>query len=104
MSTVNVKITAQYFENYAYSDGGEPKWKPKGGQVFNLKMNSDHLYFDQHTLIEFFSAMLKNKSNDLCRYEYNTHEVEFSDPIELDAAEFEAEVEKMFPRKEHLVS
>lgn len=100
MATVNVKITAHYFENYAYSDGGEPKWKAKGVQVFNLKMNSDHLYFDRHTLKGFFSAMLKNKSNDLCRYIYTTHEVEFSDPIELDAAEFEAEIEKKFAPKE----
>lgn len=96
MSTVTVNINAQYFENYAFSEGGAAKWKAKGCQVFNLKMDADHLMFDKDVLVELFSAMLKNQSNNLYSYHYDSHDVQFVDPIALDAAEFEAEIQKKF--------
>ena len=46
MMNCTVKVMAQYFENY--SDTKTPYWKPKGGQEFQIVIDSDTiLYSDE---------------------------------------------------------
>ena len=75
-----VIVTAQYHENKAFWEGGEA-WKPKGGQEFILKSESDHFMYAEEECVEVIKEMLKERSNNLCRFTYITHELKFHDPI-----------------------
>lgn len=88
-SLCNVKVMAQYYENYnvgadginVYGDG-KPHWKPKGGQEFIFPIESDWvMYSEREQLVEAINTMLKSQSNEMCKYEYIEHDVQFSDPL-----------------------
>jgi hypothetical protein len=82
-----VRIIAQYYENY--SDSNVPYWKPKMGQEFTLRVESDHFMYTQENAIESIKKLLAEQSDSHNRYEYVSHELVFFEPIALDAAKFE---------------
>jgi hypothetical protein len=98
MNTTLLQITAQYHENYgarSKSDVGEcpQHWKPKGEQVFTLRVDSDSFMYVEEQCVKAIETLLEKRCNDLERYTYVDHELVFSEPIALDDAEFEAELE-----------
>jgi hypothetical protein len=105
MNTTLLQITAQYEENYgAHSWDGQGEcpqhWKPKGGQMFTLRVDSDDFMYAEEQCIKAIATLLEKQSNNYERYWYVDHELVFSEPIVLDDAEFEtelrAECEKAF--------
>lgn len=87
MEKTLVVITAQYYENYGYSDGSD-FWKPKGGQEFHIYADSDDFFYGEQFCIQAIKEMLAEESNAFARYEYLSHELIFSDPIKLDSEKF----------------
>lgn len=83
-----VRIIAQYMENY--SDSNVPFWKNKGGQEFELEVNSDLFMYDEENCLKVIKALLEEKSNPHCKYEYRGHELIFSNPVKLDSNKFTA--------------
>lgn len=97
MNTTLLQITAQFHENYgAHSwDGtGEcpQRWKPKGGQMFTLRVDSDSFMYAEEQCVKAIESLLAKQSSDYARYTYIDHELVFCEPIALDDAEFEAEL------------
>ena len=78
-----ISITAQYYENYNTSGEGAPHWKPKGGQIFTLRADSDLFFYVEDRCVEAIKILLAKESNSYCRYEYIEHELIFSEPVEL---------------------
>lgn len=83
-----VRITAQYYENYGSAQA--PHWKPKGGQEFTVRADSDSFFYCKEECVLAIKKMLKARSNDYCRYQYIDHDVVFDEPIPLSTEEFEA--------------
>jgi len=73
----DIRITAQYYENY--SDTDTPYWKPKGGQVFVIENASMDMvmYTNKDVLIEVLIKLVEKQSNEHSKYEYLEHEVDF---------------------------
>jgi hypothetical protein len=92
-----ISISAQYYENYNTSGEGAPYWKPKGGQLFTLRADSDFFFYDEETCVEAIKELLERTSNAHCRYEYIEHELIFSEPIELQG--FQAVLDKHLEQK-----
>ena len=98
-----VQITAQYFENYNFFNGGTPNWKPKGGQVFNMYVDSDLFLYGEDTCIEAIKVMLEEQCDKLNKFEYISHELIFSEPIVLDNDKFESIFDKICIEKSQTV-
>jgi len=92
------QITAQRHENYGYHDGTE-HWKPKGGHVFHLKVDSDLFLYGENICIEAIKDMLKEESNTLERFEYVSHELIFHEPTELNEQVFEYKFHQLIEEK-----
>lgn len=93
-----LQITAQYHENYGIhnpnSQGGvQWAWKPKGSQVFTLRVSSDMFCYAETECLRAIDALLVRQSNDYERYTYVAHELIFQEPIALNDAEFESELQ-----------
>ena len=76
-----VKVMTQYFENY--SDTKTPYWKPKGGQEFQIVIDSDVLMYS-NDLIKHLMEIVSAQSDEHNKYSYLEHEVEFIKPVVLD--------------------
>lgn len=88
--TTLVQITAQYFENYnCFNVGATPNWKPKGGQVFNMYVDSDLFLYGKDICIEAIKVMLEEQCDRLNKFEYISHELIFAEPIVLNSDKFE---------------
>jgi hypothetical protein len=90
-----VQILAQMHENYgAHNWSGEgdcpQAWKPKGGQMFTLNVDSDSMFYAEEQCVEAFKKLLAKECNDFYRYEYTSHELIFHEPSVLCDTEFEA--------------
>jgi hypothetical protein len=83
-----VHVTAQYYENYNTSGVGEPYWKPKGGQVFSLMVDSDLFLYGKRECVKSIERLLGEVSNDYCRFEYIDHELVFGGIEPLDSDKF----------------
>ena len=83
LKTMNctIKVTAQYFENY--SDTKTPYWKPKGGQEFQIVIDSDVMMYSKY-LEEHLTKLVSEQSDEHNKYEYIDHEVQFIEPTVLD--------------------
>lgn len=86
------QITTQYYENYG--DSKNPHWKPKGSQLFTIDVDSDSFMYVEDNCIKAIKSLLEDQSNNHCRYEYISHELIFSKPIELKG--FEEKLESIF--------
>jgi hypothetical protein len=78
-----VNISTQRYENYNDSGEGKPYWKPKGEQIFTLRADSDCFFYGEDIAIAAIKSLLEEHSNDHFKFMYVSHEVIFSEPIEL---------------------
>jgi hypothetical protein len=78
-------ITAQVHENY-----GGNTWKPKGGFMFTLRVESFAFMYMEAECIEAVQMLLDEQSNEHERFTYVSHELIFNEPKELDSDVFEA--------------
>ena len=93
-----IRITAQFYENYAIGPNGlegTPYWKPKGGHEFIIKANSDVVMYADD-LKAILTDMVAEQSNDYEKFEYIDHEVIFSEPTELSSEGFLTKVQQQF--------
>ena len=69
-----INLLAQRFENYNVGPEGlgeVPYWKPKGGHVFEVKVNFDWLmYADSEDRDKIFASIIDAESNDYEKFEY----------------------------------
>lgn len=92
-----LRINAQYFENYNVTGEGEPNFRPKGGQVFTCAIDPELLlHVGNEGLINACEEVLKAHSNGAVRFTYTSHEVLFSDPIAFEARELTEAIMKQF--------
>ena len=88
-----VRITAQYYENYGTAEA--PYWKPKGGQEFSLRADSDSFFYCQEECVKAIKMVLAAKSGDYVRYEYLEHDLVFEEPKQLSSEDFEMALQKV---------
>lgn len=81
-----LSIQTQYYENYG--DSINPHWKPKGGQLFEIMVDSMDMY-DQDVAKEAIVEILKSQNNSHEKFEFLSYELIFSKPIQLSPSEFE---------------
>ena len=98
MTNAIITIQTQYQENYADTDTSS--WRNKGGQTFNVEINSDILMYGTDDLVPHINSMLEAESNDMGRYLYVSHDVAFSKVITLSQATLEASIRKEFADEE----
>ena len=92
-----LRINAQYFENYNLTGEGEPSFKPKGNQVFTCAIDPELLlHVGNEGLINACEEVLKGHSNGAVRFTYISHEVLFSDPIAFEPRELSEAIMKQF--------
>lgn len=77
-----IKVMAQYHENY--SDTNTPYWKPKGGQEFQIVMDSDIVMYSNN-LVNHLTDIVSSQSDEHNKYSYLEHDVEFIKPVVLDS-------------------
>jgi hypothetical protein len=78
-----VQITTKYYENYNDSGEGEPHWKPKGFQLFQMRADSDCFMYAEPIAVAAIKSLLKEYTNTHNKFEYISHKLIFSEPIEL---------------------
>ena len=86
-----ILINCQYYENYnvgpdgfnTYGDG-KPHWKPKGGHMFSMEMDSDALFYINDVEAQL-SKIISNQSTVAEKFEYISHEIVWSEPTPLDS-------------------
>lgn len=83
MTNVTVRVIAQYFENYSEND--TPHWKPKMGQEFVFKADSDWLLYADDELRTIIDKILATESDSHNKYEYRDHQLIFEEPINVQA-------------------
>ena len=93
MMNCTVKVMAQYFENY--SDTKTPYWKPKGGQEFQIVIDSDTILYSDE-LKSHLTTLVAAQSNEHFKYEYIEHDVQFKEPIVLDSERLEKLIQREF--------
>ena len=88
MYTADLRITAQYEENYG--DSATPYWKMKGGTEFIIKgIEPDPVMYAAPGEAESaIQILLDEYSNGMCRYTLIDWEFIFAQPIELNADAF----------------
>ncbi len=84
MSVNKILVYTQYYENKAFYEGGEA-WRPKGGHTFQIEIDADLLMFTDPS--EVFGKMLESQNNDLERFTYAGHEIEWQEPTVLGTQE-----------------
>lgn len=95
---VLVQITAQYYENYAYFEGGE-SWKPKGEQLFEMRVDDDYFLYNKEECVEAISKILEKQSNTACKFEYVSHELIFHEPVKIEEEHFESIIQDILKDK-----
>ena len=88
MYTADIRVTAQYEENY--SDSATPYWKPKGGVEFIIRdIEPDPImYAAPGEADSAIQILLDERSNIMCKYTLIDWEFIFAKPVELDADAF----------------
>ena len=91
-----LQITAQVHENYGtHNWNGEGEcpeyWKPKGGQMFTLRVDSNNFMYAETECLKVIDTLLARQSNESWRYTYTAHELIFHEPIALDDDQFQSE-------------
>jgi len=97
-----VRITAQYYENYGTAEA--PYWKPKGGQEFSLRADSDSFFYCQEECVKAIKMVLAAKSGDYVRYEYLEHDLVFEEPRQLSSEDFEVALQKVHQEYEDMAT
>jgi hypothetical protein len=81
-------IFTQVHENY------NGTWKPKSGFLFTLRVDLNDFMYAENECIKAINLLLEKQSNDHERFTYVSHELIFSEPMELDAELFETLLQK----------
>lgn len=95
---VLVQITAQCYENYSYFNGGE-SWKPKGGLIFEMRVDDDYFLYNKEECVEAIKKILEKQSNRAAKYEYVAHELIFHEPIKIEEEYFESIIQDILKAK-----
>lgn len=70
-------ITAQYFENKAFSEGGFA-WSPKGEHEFQAKIDVDTFtYMDEEMKDAFVDSLLESQGDDVFKYSRIGYRIKF---------------------------
>lgn len=77
MSNTTILVHTQYEENYGFHEGGI-HWKKKGGHTFQIEMDVDLLMYSNPEMV--FGKMLESHCNDLERFTYVDHDIQFQAP------------------------
>ena len=80
MSINKILVHTQYEENYGHYEGNFA-WKKKGGHTFQIEMDADLMMFSDPA--EVFGKMLESHNNDLERFTYVDHDIQFHPPSVL---------------------
>jgi|TARA_B110000858_G_scaffold124930_1_gene142380 hypothetical protein len=83
MSKNTILVHTQYEENYGHYEGNFA-WKKKGGHTFSIEMDADLVMYSNPA--EVFGKMLESHCNDLARYTYVDHDIQFHKPTVLGTA------------------
>lgn len=99
MFNYHLRITAQYYENYAAFnedyDGTQEGWKPKGGQEFLIVVDDEvRMFLTSEEVETIIKKLLADKSNHVVRYELVDYEFADDKPVDL-TAEFNLELDKI---------
>jgi hypothetical protein len=93
--TVDIRILAQYKENYGFFEG-TTRWKMKGGAEFVIKGVDDSvMYYRDEEVDRVINQMLAKRSNDHCAYELISWELIFGQATEISADEFMVEMQSL---------
>lgn len=95
---VLVQISAQYYENYAFFNGGE-SWKPKGEQVFQMTVDDDYFLYNKEECVEAISKILEKQSSSACKFVYISHELVFHEPFTISEEDFESTIQSILNAK-----
>ena len=82
---VTVRVLAQYWENKAFYDGGEPSWSPKMGHEFLFENVDSDVVMYADDLKAVLTDLVAAQTDDMSKYEYREHEVIFHEPTKLKA-------------------
>jgi hypothetical protein len=89
----DLRVVAQYQENYNYYDGGEPYWKNKGGREFIFpKVSADDLMYNVPEADKAIQTILDRISNEAFRYKLIHWEFLFFPTKELSTEELMKEM------------
>ena len=87
-----VIITTQLYENYNVSEDGfntcgnkKPYWKPKGGHQFFIMLDEGTLMYTD--VKKVLSKMVESHNSIAERFEYISHEIQWSEPTLLGTGE-----------------
>ena len=80
MAKERVVVSTQYYENYGHHEGNF-HWKAKGEHKFVITMDSDLLMYTDS--VSILTKMVEEQSNDLEKFEYRDHTVEWGTPTVL---------------------
>ena len=95
---VLVRITAQYYENYAYFED-VVKWKPKGEMHLEMRVDDDYFINNLQECVEAIKIIVENKNNNKSKLEYHSHELIFHDSISIDEVDFELTIQEILEKK-----
>ena len=59
----------------------------------------DHFNYAEEQCVEVIKEMLAEKSNDMAKYEYLSHELQFHETEQLSGVEFESRLEDSLERE-----
>ena len=99
MDNITIRITAQYYENYAIGPNGpegSPYWKPKGSHEFIIEGADSDVVLYSLDLEAILTKMVYKQSNDYVKYVYLDHEKIFTEPTKLSVREFNKELKKQY--------
>jgi len=72
---VDIVVSTQVWVNKLFVDGGE-HWSPKGEQIFRFPVDDSFLM--NNGIVDAIEKVLSNVSNFHTKYEYISHEYQFS--------------------------
>lgn len=95
MSRVTVSIATRHLENYNTSGEGAPHWKAKGFIIFEVKADSDMMFYSEPQVIEAaIQEMLAPHNDAMNCIEYDSHKIKHTEPTKLNASVFANTVRK----------
>lgn len=90
---VKVVVNCQYYENYNVGPDGfgeVPYWKPKGGHIFEMPIDSDVvMYCDDEVLVGAINNLVEKQNTIAVKFEVIDYDVVFTKPEVVEGLESE---------------
>ena len=90
---VKVVANCQYYENYNVGPDGfgeVPYWKPKGGHIFEMPIDSDVvMYCDDEVLVGAINNLVEKQNTIAVKFEVIDYDVVFTKPEVVEGLESE---------------